>query len=356
MNHFIHDIEISNFKSIRHQKVEGCKRINVFIGYPNVGKSNILEAIGTLGIVEKVLEQKRNPHFLLSDFIRLENLPSCFFQGLVSESPAVIRSNLRTATFEWQDFSGDLLYTCYLDPHLKLSTDFNSELQPVYVSLSDSFISPQNDAKILSMLQGHVYRYSFESSHQKSETRITKAGLQFPFGENIASSIQLIPNLRKEVSEIFSGYGFEMVFENGNVRLLKRTGNDTVFSISLQTTADTLQRLIFYKAAIASNKNSVLLFEEPEAHMFPPYIRKLTWDIISSKSNQFFTATHSPFVLDMLIEEASDELSIYLVDYVDGETKIQLLSDENLKEIREYGVDLFFNIESYLNRGQSHSA
>ena len=38
----IDNIEIKNFKSIRHQKIEGCKRINVFIGYPNVGKSNIL--------------------------------------------------------------------------------------------------------------------------------------------------------------------------------------------------------------------------------------------------------------------------------------------------------------------------
>ena len=42
---FIDNIEIKNFKSIRHQKIEGCKKVNVFIGYPNVGKSNILEAI-----------------------------------------------------------------------------------------------------------------------------------------------------------------------------------------------------------------------------------------------------------------------------------------------------------------------
>src|ERR1019366_1006479 len=41
----IDNIEIKNFKSIRHQKIEGCKRINVFIGYPNTGKSNILEAL-----------------------------------------------------------------------------------------------------------------------------------------------------------------------------------------------------------------------------------------------------------------------------------------------------------------------
>ena len=43
MNH-IENIEIKNFKSIRHQKIEGCKRINVFVGPPNVGKSNVLEA------------------------------------------------------------------------------------------------------------------------------------------------------------------------------------------------------------------------------------------------------------------------------------------------------------------------
>jgi len=44
----IKNIEIKNFKSIRHQTIDDCKRINVFIGYPNVGKSNILEGLSLI--------------------------------------------------------------------------------------------------------------------------------------------------------------------------------------------------------------------------------------------------------------------------------------------------------------------
>jgi len=43
----ITSLEIRNFKSIRHIRID-CKRINVFIGEPNSGKSNILKAIGFL--------------------------------------------------------------------------------------------------------------------------------------------------------------------------------------------------------------------------------------------------------------------------------------------------------------------
>src|SRR3972149_5291719 len=43
LNHF----GIKNFKSIKNLELN-CKRINIFIGEPNTGKSNILEAIGLL--------------------------------------------------------------------------------------------------------------------------------------------------------------------------------------------------------------------------------------------------------------------------------------------------------------------
>lgn len=348
MSNFIHDIEISNFKSIRHQKIEGCKRINVFIGYPNVGKSNILEAIGSLGIVEKVLEQRRNPNFPLIDFVRLENLPGCFFQGNLSNGDAMIISNLRKVFFEWDAFSGDLRYSCHFDEHLKMDVVFDADFLPAYNSISNSFVIPPTDDALLSIIRGHVYKYSFRDFTRKSANRLSRSHLQFPLGENIGSSIQLIPDLKREVTKIFDGYGFETVFENGNLRLLKRINSETVFTIGIQSTADTLQRLIFYKAAIASNNDAILIFEEPEAHMFPPYIKLFTNDIVDKKTNQYFIATHSPFVVNELMEHALDELNVYTVGLENGETKIKRLTDEELQEVRQYGVDLFFNLESYL--------
>ena len=40
-------LSIANFKSIRQLDID-CKKINLFIGEPNTGKSNILEALALL--------------------------------------------------------------------------------------------------------------------------------------------------------------------------------------------------------------------------------------------------------------------------------------------------------------------
>ncbi len=73
----ITNIEIKNFKSIRGQTIDGCKRINVFIGYPNVGKSNILEALSLFAV---------NNITSLTDLIRVKEDPTIFFNGFIDNS------------------------------------------------------------------------------------------------------------------------------------------------------------------------------------------------------------------------------------------------------------------------------
>jgi AAA15 family ATPase/GTPase len=43
----IRELQIRNFKSVKALDLK-CNRVNVFIGEPNTGKSNILETIGLL--------------------------------------------------------------------------------------------------------------------------------------------------------------------------------------------------------------------------------------------------------------------------------------------------------------------
>jgi AAA15 family ATPase/GTPase len=45
----INNIEFQNFKSIGNLKLENCNKINLLVGPPNVGKSNILEALAIAG-------------------------------------------------------------------------------------------------------------------------------------------------------------------------------------------------------------------------------------------------------------------------------------------------------------------
>jgi AAA15 family ATPase/GTPase len=73
MNNFIEYLEINNFKFIKHLILDDCKRINLFIGYPNAGKSNIIEALSLFSL--PYLNEGEN----LNKFIRAENKFELFY-------------------------------------------------------------------------------------------------------------------------------------------------------------------------------------------------------------------------------------------------------------------------------------
>jgi len=76
MENFIDQIEISNFKSVRHLELTGFKRINLLLGRPNVGKSNLLEAL-SLFALPYVWEGSKK----LTDLVRLEDSLQIFWDG-----------------------------------------------------------------------------------------------------------------------------------------------------------------------------------------------------------------------------------------------------------------------------------
>ncbi|KAA6341939.1 hypothetical protein EZS27_010295 [termite gut metagenome] len=173
-----------------------------------------------------------------------------------------------------------------------------------------------------------------------------------PNGSNLMDIVSHLPRLKQELANKFGEYGLKFFFDahSREIRAFKEKGQGEIFSIPFYSLADSLQRLIFYKAAIESNQDSILIFEEPEAHAYPPYISNIMQDIIGSTSNQFFITTHSPYVVNDVLELESvrKELAIYLVDYKDGQTVVKRLDDEELQDVYEYGVDLFFNTEAFL--------
>lgn len=353
----IDNIEIKNFKSIRHQKIEGCKRINVFIGYPNVGKSNILEALSLFSYLNF---QSQNVSY--KDLCRFKELIDIFNDGDKKKAAELIANgflfSLKYLSREELDFSirdeeidkRDIRITSPETAagiihaiNLKYSIDKNGNLRHIGSFKNSSYDKP------------NIKKYQFIA--RAFNMQMDPTVLTSPFGSNLAEVIRNNSSLRKECGELFANYDLKLVFdENENMIVQKQLDEFSAFQFSILQVADTLQRLIFHKAAIVSNENSVLLFEEPEAHMFPPYIRKLTADIMFDKTNQFFITTHSPFVLSELMEEVKDDLSIYVVDYNKGETIIKRLSDDEVNEVAQYGIDLFFNLESYLDKhGEPHS-
>lgn len=101
MEHFIKDIKITNFKSLKDCSISGCKRINLFIGRPNVGKSNILEALSSFTIPFLKENSSKN----LNQLIRLENETELFYNGNYS-AQARVETNLGYVLFSFEKSSG----------------------------------------------------------------------------------------------------------------------------------------------------------------------------------------------------------------------------------------------------------
>ena len=166
--------------------------------------------------------------------------------------------------------------------------------------------------------------------------------------------------LKKEFIDLLESTGFQLLFNisENDIQVYREIEKGSINTLPVSLIADTLIRLMFFKTAIYSNKDSVLLFAEPESHMFPPYIAKFTSDIIFDvNNNQYFIATHSPFVLNDFMEDMDkNDLSIYVVGLKDGETVVRKLDEGEISDIYQYGIDLFFNLESYLKDGFFNNA
>jgi len=330
MNKFISDLQISNFKSIKKCEITNCKRINLFIGRPNVGKSNIIEALSLFST--PYLQENLSTNRKLSNLIRLENEAELFYNGNIDEV-AIIKTNINACKAKYSPKEG-LFITIQSDKFLyNVKVDYRLKVVGNNINSDDHF---------------PIKRYDFNAdiNYKKGHAKY----LTPPFGFNLLTIIQQYPQLKEEVIDLFKESGVEIAFDKSSqsLKVIQRTNDGEIFLIPYSSIADTLQRIIFYKAAIASNDDSILLFEEPEAHSFPPYMTHLTQEIIRKKDNQFFIATHSPFILNDLLENDREELSVFIVYYEDNETKIKQLNQQELHEVTQYGVDLFTNSESFI--------
>jgi AAA15 family ATPase/GTPase len=308
-------------------EIENCKRINLFIGRPNVGKSNILEALSLFSIPYL----KENTSKKLSNLVRLENETELFYNGNTYRD-AIIRTNV-----------GECRLGFHLKEGLSAIIDFYSDSWHIKIDEKLNVKNLSNHKYFESPIKKYNYKQNviYKKSHAKY--------LIPPFGFNLLSIIEHYSDLKEQVVSLFREYGLEIAFDKASqtIKVIQSDKNG-IFLIPYNSIADTLQRIIFYKSAIASNNNSVLLFEEPEAHSFPPYMSHVTQEMIYKKDNQYFVATHSPFILNDLLENGREELSVFIVHYEDHETKVRQLNKEELHEVFQNGVDLFTNSESFI--------
>jgi len=360
MKNHITDLKIENFKSIKKAELD-CRRINLIVGKPNVGKSNLLEGISMLGDYHHTQDKA------FKEVIRYNKYRELFYDTNFNDS-IEINTNIGNVYCKKSNVRGTYTLIITTDESFKdnlnlLPESFqnyakdkeiknDSGIDHIYLTLDDSGKTLDNFHKF-SEPQNPIKKYIFKQLGDKSVNSNSFGGhLSSPFGGNLFAIIESYPELRKAIAEKFKEYGLELLLDVSNETLeIQKRVNDYVYKIPFNLMADTLQRMIFNYAAIESNKDSILLFEEPETHSFPPYVYELAQKIVYDENqNQYFITTHSPFLFNTIVQEAKpEELSVFIATYQDYQTHFQRLSEDDLAELLNYGIDIFFNQKYFTN-------
>lgn len=307
----IQQVRIENFKSIK-QLTFNCKRINIFVGQPNTGKSNILEAISLLSSDVKDLKK----------IIRFREISNLFFDNNVSNK-ILVETNIGRA---------------------QLYSKTNAF---VFVAGQYQTIVNKDNLSIPVSFKTNILNYKF--SPLNSFTRFNPLRLQTPHGDNLFELLYSNPELRDMIASIFAGLGYKLQLRTQNMEIeFVKEENNVLITYPWKSLSDTIQRVIFYNSVISTNQDSILLLEEPEANTFPLYTKLLGEKIALNNSNQYFVITHNPFLLLSIIDKTPDfDVAIFIAEYENYQTILREVLATELPQILELDSDVFFNLNKF---------
>lgn len=340
----ISNLDIKNYKSIAQIELN-CSRINILIGEPNSGKSNILEALDLsfLSWMMHINEgnKKENTELIdLKSFFRVNKVADMFHLGNLTTPISITHPGFSIGTtIEYKpDKSKDVNLF-----------EFNNS-NGSFTNFDSDFI-PQDP---LQFYASPIKPYRYKSNIQFHDTGNYIHRLMAPYGNNLAKVIYHNTDMLQLVKDFAKEQGFDLNIDSANdaITLQLRINEGIVYSLPYEALADTFKRVLFYSAAIKHTNASVITLDEPDTHAFPPYVSYLADEIIKQNKVQFFIATHSPYLLNNFIENSpADQLSVFVVsfDKLNRTTIAKKLSDKDLSELLDFGVDIFFNLNRYSN-------
>ena len=345
-------VSIRNFKSIKHIEWE-ARRINLIVGEPNVGKSNILEALSLFGLGFDASEKQ------LKKLIRYEDMVEWFYDLDTDRIIEIEYGSNYIAHLSEADYNDFLHFSAtqrpfnpvhrtreYFDKELGNLYRENKGLLREYMNQTLEPVGPlRSESKIRSHRLTKKYVFSGSSFDYK-----TSSVLKFPHGENLYSVLYRNKQLLQDVAAMFEPYGLMLVVDQVEKNLkIQRLQNGYALQLPYHLIADTLQRMIFYYAAIASNSNTTLLFEEPENHSYPGYIMEFANRVVDDENgNNFFITTHSPYFLNTILAEADPkDVTLSVAYYEDDQTKLRTLTEPEIRDLLDYGKDLFISLDQY---------
>ena len=219
--------QIKNFKSIKSLEID-CKRVNLLIGAPNVGKSNILEALSLFNVPYVFTSKKQ-----LGELVRFLNLKNLYYDNLPNENIEVL-TDIGLAVLRYLPENGDHAILISSNPSAArdlafsvfqnncenaIATERSGEtMENVYSNGNIKLYYDLFDQDGVSVLKNQrldyysaIRKYTFRNNAMMNNG--FRNYLLPPDGKNLIALIQDNSGFFNEISSFFEDYGLELLYD-----------------------------------------------------------------------------------------------------------------------------------------------
>lgn len=348
-------LRLRNFKSVKELDLP-LDRVNILIGEPDTGKSNILEALGVLSWCGQL--KTAEPVASLKEFVRFQNLANLFSDNCVREPVEIV---IEEPGRSWQCLTISRIKAAFSLTFFRFGLGDVFSLSPNRIPFvgkpAGTLDSGGTLASFSALPEDMHYEpvkfYRFKMLNHFSG--VIGDSLSPPDGKNLLTLIMGCSGLGELPDAAFGTVGQKLVphpvkktFE------YSRPGPGPGVTFPCPMVSDTLARSIFYSAAIRSNHDATIILEEPEAHMYPSQVRALGEMIAKDTANQYVLATHSPYLLrELIAKTAPDELAVYVTSCRDYKTRVARMDEATLTGLT--GPDPFTDANRFVQEPPQHA-
>lgn len=382
-------IIIRDFGPIKEADVL-LKDINVVIGEQCIGKSCVLKVACFCTWVEKRIEIEQNARrfektgVFIEELVKFHRLNGYVHEhayiGYESDYIKFSYDSEHGFSYEWKESRWDYKRpkVSYIPAERNLVAvipnwfevkSVAENIQDFMADWSDARKSVADDELILNLDVAYHYDESSDTDYVKM-----KDGRILPF-TNVSSGLQsLIPlyvhlvnitskkyreredNSVKHKSEIEKLVDSLVDFYAKNIgeafvknpkygTINQETGLEKEFIPNPDMTLWLLKNL----RSLSRIHHCEVFLEEPEENLFPPtqqiLMKTLLNKIKGQEGNTLFISTHSPYILDVLLERETYDFGLFYIQSTENGSMVKTATEADVQDMFESGVDAFFNIE-----------
>lgn len=325
--HFTH-FEISSYRKIEKLTIKNLKRVNIFAGGNNLGKTSILEAfylLSQLNDINAFLNLEKFRGKFITDFhskwLDKNFVNEIKLSGTFNNIDTYLNINSETT-------QEDIEKTAYLSTIIETAIVNNTELSSSIHLFADQ-MPEQRYIKSQILCSGAFttpYRYNEKLLHSAH-----KIAVDNKYFDKIINFIK--EHLDESIQRI------ELVNDEGENRF-KVLSSDFDKAIDLTKYGEGLQRVFEIALLLGYCKNGILCIDEVDSAIHKNLLIEFTKFIqqIAEEFNvQVFLSTHSKECIDAFVENKylNDQLSAYSLSLKDGKVNCEYIDGLRLERLIE---------------------